>query len=437
MPPQIRLDATVAELYRKHGISGPFIITTHCVFGHMDLHPEWIREKVFPEDAEPLPYGADERSRNRVRSIILGLKPVRRALTVGDMDVIILLGPGAAKENVDRVFSQLVPEQRPKPQYIDLEKGGVHERLLELSRGKKLTYWRAQGWQLHHDCLVPPRIAYNLNSKLFLLTSGIRTPPSEVVNFTDDIETSQDFILSTRPLPFVVKLFLAGCGFGTHLVTTEERRKIMLAAMADYKKRGGTQVLLSKYINAKRDDLSAHFIIGAPTDVRNRENPLIMGVCMQSLTTNGRYTGSSIDYASQKELQAFMQDTIRETTKRLPESFVGWCGLDIIIDQEDQQWVVDLNARYTGSMALCFLLGHFHERLCLRFAEFGSFQYHGACESVYLTLADYIESGRVIVNAAATVDDDLNMVDLIWGAHSQEELASMAEVFQAKLQGKK
>ncbi len=431
MPPLIELDTTVAELYYKHGIEGPLITSTYCSFAQMDLHPEFPRETIFPEDEEPVPHTSDETEQKRLRKIIMGLKAIRRAFVLGNMDTIILLAPGVERETVEQAFNQLVPEQRPRPNYIELEKGGVQEQLFESTRGKNLTYWRPQGWMLTHDCMVPPHVAYELNSKLFLKTSGIRTPKSEVISLPDDV--SADNILVTRKLPFVVKLFLAACGYGTHLVTTEDRRRTMLAAMSEYKKRGGTRVLVSDYINAKRSDLSAHFVIGAPDNERNRDNPTIVGIASQDLTPDGQWTGSSIDYGAQAELRSLLVEVIRDTTRRIPESFVGWCGVDILIDQEDKQWVVDLNARYTGSMALCLLSEHFHKRLGLRYAECGAFQYQGELADVYELLEEDIETGKIIVDAVVSIDEGLNMVDLIWGAHSSEGLVQTAELIRTSL----
>lgn len=431
MPPLITLDNTVADLYREHGIEGPFITSAYCSFAHMDLHPEFPREKTFPEDEEPVPYSTDEKERSRLRKMILGLKAVRRSFVVGNMDSVILLGPGADKKNVERVFNQLIPEQRPRSQYIDLEDGDVRQNLAALVHGKKIIYWRSQGWMLDHSCMVPLNVSYELNSKLYLATSGIQTPASEVVGLPD--EDSTDSILATRALPFVVKLFLAACGFGTHLVTTEDRRTTMLAAMAEYKKRGGSRVLVSEYINAKRCDLSAHFVIGAPENKRNRNNPTIVGVATQSLTPDGQWTGSSIDYGAQDHLRILLTEIIRDTTKRIPESFVGWCGVDILIDEEDKQWVVDLNARFTGSMGICLLSDHFYRRLGLRFAECGPFRYTGETTDIYEILARDIGAGKIVVDAVVSIDDGLNMADLIWGGYSMEDLAQTAGLIRTQI----
>jgi len=91
--------------------------------------------------------------------------------------------------------------------------------------------------------LLDPNEAYKINSKKYLINFAIKTSASEIISLGDSD------ILSSQNLPFVVKLCLAGSGFGTYLITTEDRRKEMLPAMVKYGERGGEGVLLSDYIN--------------------------------------------------------------------------------------------------------------------------------------------------------------------------------------------
>ena len=88
----------------------------------MDLHPEFPRETVYPEDEELVPYGANKQKIVRLKKTILGLQPVRRAFVLGNMDV-ILFKPDVAAENVERVLSQLPLGQRFQPRYVDLNGG--------------------------------------------------------------------------------------------------------------------------------------------------------------------------------------------------------------------------------------------------------------------------------------------------------------------------
>ena len=414
----IRLDTTLADLYREHGIQGKFVFAAHCVFAHLDLHPNFPRETTYPEDEEPVPHGDDEQEISHLRKVILGLKLLRRAFGLGNMDV-ICFSPYATADNMERALSQLPSDQRHWPRFVDLDRGNVFEQLQTITKNRTLVFWRPQGWMQQHNCLIDTDIAYEINSKQYLITSGIRTPKSEIVTLEDaEMDIS---IFSCRKLPFVVKLCRAGSGFGTYLVTTEDRRKEMLAGLTKYKQRGGKEVLISEYIDLKQD-LSVHFVIGAPDSNGNRENPSIVGVTVQTLTGDGHWTGGMIDYSAQAYLQNLVEDTLRDTTRRLPVSYIGWAGVDIVIDSTDKQWVVDLNARLTGSMPICLLSGHFWKERGLPLAQFAAFQYGGATDDIYNALSQMIQSGRLVVTATASICEQLNMADIVWGGKTQDDL---------------
>jgi hypothetical protein len=107
----IRLDTTLADLYREHGIQGKFVFAAHCVFAHLDLHPNFPRETTYPEDEEPVPHGDDEQEISHLRKVILGLKLLRRAFGLGNMDV-ICFSPYATADSMERALSQLPSDQR-------------------------------------------------------------------------------------------------------------------------------------------------------------------------------------------------------------------------------------------------------------------------------------------------------------------------------------
>lgn len=425
----IQLDTTLAELYQANGIRGPFIVTMYCVFGHMDLHPAWPRELVYPEDEEPVPYAEGNKQEiARLRSIILGMKPLRRAFGVGDMDV-LLLAPNVTADGMERALSQLAPHQRHRPVIVDLDGKGEEEdvgaQLRRATRGKKLLFWRPQGWMDGHDCLLDPREMFDVNSKGFLLTSGMRTPPSEVVDLQAvDLADRSSCVFWARPLPFVVKLYRAGCSFGTYIVKAERQREEMVGAMARYKARGTTEVLLSTYIDLVQD-LSVHFFVGAPGTVHDRDNPQILGVTVQTLTEAGKWVGGHIDYGMQEELQSLVWDTVRDTTRRMPETFMGWAGVDIVVDKEGGQWVVDLNARFTGSMPICFMSGHFWKQRGLPLAQFSAVEYGGDVDCIYARLGRLVQTGQVVVTATASIEEGGNMADVVWGGKNMKELADV------------
>ncbi|KAI3396004.1 hypothetical protein diail_575 [Diaporthe ilicicola] len=421
----IKLDTTLAELYSANGIRGPFIVTMHCVFGHMDLHPAWPSELVYPEDEEPVPYCAENKQEiARLRSIILGMKPLRRVFGVGNMDV-LLFGPNVTAKGMEKALSQLAPDQQHRPVIVDLDGQDVQAQLKRATQGKKLLFWRPQGWMDGHDCLLDPREMFDVNSKKFLLTSGMHTPPSEIINLQAvGLADKASCAFWTRPLPFVVKLYRAGCSFGTYIVKSEHQRDAMVGAMANYKSRGTTEVLLSQYIDLVKD-LSVHFVVGAPGTVHDRDNPLIMGVTVQTLTRDGKWVGGHIDYSMQEELRKLVWDTVRDTTKRMPETFMGWAGVDIVVDREGGQWVVDLNARFTGSMPICLMSGHFWKERGLPLAEFSAVEYGGDVDCIYDRLESLVKRGQVVVTATATIEEGVNMADVVWGGNTLKELAEV------------
>jgi hypothetical protein len=425
----IQLDTTLTDLFHQHGIEGDFVFATHCIFAHLDLHPNFPGETTFAEDEEPVPHGDDEQEIYRLRKTILGLKQPRRAFGLGNADV-ICFSPYATPKSFQRSLNQISPEQRHKPQFVDLDRGHVVEQIQEIMKNRLLVYWRPQGWMRQLNCLVKPDLAYELNSKEYLITSGIRTPKSEIVPL-ESIETGSS-IFSTRKLPFVVKLCRAGSGFGTYLVTSEDRRKETLSSLIKFKQRGGEIVLMSSYIDLKQD-LSAHFVVGAPNSNRNRDNPLIVGVTVQTMTGDGHWVGGMIDYSAQSYLEDLVKETVRHTTQRLPVEWVGWGGVDIVIDSNDEQWVVDLNPRLTGSTPICLLSNHFYTDRNLPLAQFSAFQYGGTTESLYDTLSQQIKSGQVVVVSATSIDTRLNMADIIWGGKNQDDLQETGKLIRERL----
>lgn len=419
----VRLDTTLADLYHEHGIKGPFIVTTHCVFGHMDLHPEFPRELMYPEDEEPVPYSNDEQEIARLRKVILGLKPVRRAVGLGDMDV-LFFEPNVTVTGMERALNQLPPEQRHRPRFIDLEGGQVFEKLLDLTKGLKLHFWRPQAWMKDHDCLVDPQLAYDINSKEYLITSGIRTPPSTLM----PLDEASLATLDEHPLPFVIKLCRAGCGFGTFIVTTEQRRLETRSALILLQQRGVRSFILSAYVDLV-EDLSVHFVVGPD----HREDPHIVGVTVQTLTATGKWTGGYIDYSAQERLHDYVRATVSDTTARLPKEFVGWAGVDIVVDKDGEQWVVDLNARFTGSMPICFMSGHFWKDRGLPLAQFGAFEYSGGVEDVYDLLGELVKSGEAIVTATAVIEPGQNMADIAWGGKNASDLERRLNLICSRL----
>lgn len=429
----VRLDTTLADLYRECSIPGPFIVTMYCVFGHLDLHPSFPRERVYPEDEEPVPYSDDEKEIARLKKIILGLKPLRRAFGLGNMEV-LFFAPNITEAGMERALLQLEPDQRHRPRILDLNAANFAASLRELTKDAKLLFWRPQGWMDGQSCLLDPREMFDINSKMFLLTSGIRTPRSEVFDLQETVFDGESCVFHTRPLPFVVKLLRAGCGFGTFIVKTEAQRNNLLKSLAIYKLRGTKDVIISEYVELVQD-LSVHFVVGAPGTLHDREDPLIMGVTVQTLTAEGKWVGGHIDYSAQHQLRQLVTETVRDTTRRLPTTFMGWAGVDIVANKKGEQYVVDLNARFTGSMPICFMSRHFWRERGLPLAQFSAVEYAGKVDDIYDRLRPLVETGRVVITATAEIEDGLNMADVIWGGKDANHLSEVEQWMRQKLVG--
>lgn len=428
----IVLDTTLADLYRQNGVHDDLVITLHCVFMHMDLHPRWQCETRYPEDEEPASYTASEAERNQLRKLILGHKVVKRAFVAGNMKV-LLFKPFASEENVGRAYKMLAKHQQPQPLFINLDADNdPYQTLLKETEFHKLLFWKPQGWMDKHDCLISPAMAYEINSKRYLVTSGIRTPRSDLLNMAEDDAKG---VLSERALPFVVKLPWAVGGCGTFIVTSEDRRKTMLQSISEYLAKGRTEVLVSDYVDAAMG-LSPHLFVGPLSSPTNKYKPAFLGTTFQQLKEDVVWLGATIDYSRQKEYTRLLEDIVRDTTSRLPDSFVGWIGLDILIDKDGSQWVVDLNARFTGSMPLPLLSAHFSKLREMNHGELATFTYKGGVQLAYDVLASELDDGNIIVLSVASVTEDLTTIDLAWGgrdlidlqkrkAYIQEQLKSM------------
>ncbi|KAE8359164.1 hypothetical protein BDV27DRAFT_162888 [Aspergillus caelatus] len=429
--PSVNLDITLAGLFREHGIADPIVIDIYNGYTHFDVHPQILRETIYTQDEDVgLPDNSIE-ALERFRNLALTYKTVKFLLALGPVDV-FLYSPVNAPAQIERILSPLPVHQRPQVHYIDLNQQDIQEQLEQVTHGKKLWYYRPKSYMLQQDTLVSPDFAYTINDKRFLLHPSIPTPDLEMVSLqSEDLSTS---VFTTRPLPFVVKLRRCSGSQGTWVVTSEDEREIMLAAMKQYRSRGVPEVQISEFIHSTQPHYSVNFFIGAPGPSNESAVVTFLGATEQVFSITGRWAGGIIDYQSQESIKERLMGTINAVASTMIGSYVGWVGIDVIIHERNNRTVVvDLNARLTGGFVLCLLSGHFMEERGLPFAQAKGFHYEGQPADVYTRLATFIRTGQVTVAAVTETLPNNCTTQLIFGGRNREELADMKGIIQETL----
>ncbi|RTE71967.1 hypothetical protein BHE90_013618 [Fusarium euwallaceae] len=257
-----------------------------------------------------------------------------------------------------------------------------------------------------YENVVPIETHWFLNTKRALAESGLPTPKSVAVTIqgfpinaksccAPCIENSLDgFVIpndcvgargmwlreqSSRlyqaiesyPLPFVLKNQMTFGGAGTFIVRTEKDRQDIIN---DFGK-GFLSRLLSS-INETNSHLEPATLIfsdliqdpigdyGITFFVNEKgRQPIFLGVSEQIIEDDTAWVGSIIDYSQQNELRRKFSSLVVQTSEWLQShGYVGPAGADVLEDADGMLYIVDLNARTTGSCSLPLLKTHFTSR---------------------------------------------------------------------------
>jgi hypothetical protein len=140
MPPLVVLDHTLADLFYAAGVRQPLIASTYHPWAHIDTHPNWPRETVYPQDEDPDVYGSTEEEKVRFRRSELAFWPLKGAFPLGNMEVILFAN--APQTNAKQNWGQLCPTQQPKARFLDLEKATpeISKALQSLVFGKSFGF---------------------------------------------------------------------------------------------------------------------------------------------------------------------------------------------------------------------------------------------------------------------------------------------------------
>ncbi|KAH6855382.1 hypothetical protein B0I37DRAFT_389019 [Chaetomium sp. MPI-CAGE-AT-0009] len=228
-----------------------------------------------------------------------------------------------------------------------------------------------------------------------------------------------------RPIPFVFKTQQAFGGAGTWLVTSDAQKAQLLADLGGKKANRNpaqantekteeekepkpgllarllplltpqnahlspTTVLLTDLIANPTSDYGLTFTVAPPGGGGAHR---FLGASTQILSPSGSgaWVGSTIAYTQQESLRARFAPLVRRVAAWVAaQGYAGPVGADVLEDGEGRCFVVDLNVRTCGSVALPLLRGHFTGRGLMWAGGFSV----GDCEEG-VSIADVVVGGE-------------------------------------------
>ncbi|KAL8676500.1 MAG: hypothetical protein Q9186_006984 [Xanthomendoza sp. 1 TL-2023] len=279
----------------------------------------------------------------------------------------------AHRDHARQVYSQITPTQRPQLAFV------ARPSDIKLPARTKIAIPNPM------DCLtflphtVNPEVHYDLLSKRSLALSTLPTPPSEVVDTIlrpgeayDErallIEVSRMTKgVRTRPCPFVVKMPQSLSGEGVFLIHGDSDRLhatevlgLELTRCLKLMTESRTQVPTSNII---LQELIFGENVALAFFVTKKGRAIFSSCCPQLVDQRGHWEGGCISYKQQDTYQLQYGRIIELLASYMHDrGFYGPMGVDIITDQQGNQFIIDMNIRVIGSHPLGFLKNHFSFR---------------------------------------------------------------------------
>ncbi|KAF4237557.1 hypothetical protein CNMCM8980_004623 [Aspergillus fumigatiaffinis] len=341
------------------------------------------------------------------------LRSQRHGFIAGRMPLAILDAHSLCNDQLDvsRNFAPLCFDQQPIVSFA------TSSESISVERGVHIAVTFPSDCVLHLPHVVDPEMHYELLSKPGLATSGLPMPPSKVI---DTVLTPHDVhdwdllrgeisritqVLDSHELPFVLKLPQSTSGLGVFKVLTNAQRADVKAILASQLSRMLQQINESNHHMRPCSLVIQDFIHGTTMAlslfVTKKGRPIFIACCDQQLDSHGHWLGCSISYKRQLELK----ETYRNISEKIAaflhqKGYYGPVGVDIITDASGNQYIVDLNARVTGSYHLGPLAGHFLQRGLL---EVTLLQAYFLCSRTAFEAAfsDEIQKGSLVISSWA------------------------------------
>ncbi|KAI2629329.1 solid-state culture-specific protein-like protein [Hypomontagnella submonticulosa] len=388
-PPPIVLDTTLRELYRLRTDGEPRIVLVSIVPSAqvqmkrcMPLGTRYIYQSPLsgPEDS------------NFLGRIHLQVVAQHYAFMAGRMTVCLVdvddanAGPNASgllptgREEIERVFSHLCPEQQPDVRFVP------DPAKLVCPDGFQAAISSPMDCFAHLAHLVNADAHYDLQSKRALAVSGIPTPSAEVIDtklqpsqacndglVAAEVDRMAACVQSRQP-PFVLKMQQSLGSQGTIVVRNTDGKEHALEVLRA--ELGRVLPLLNEANQHLRtstvlvQDVVAGNAVALSLFVTPEGPPVFISCCEQLLDTQDQWIGGYISYADQDRFRQEYADIAQDVARysRL-KGYRGPLGVDVMTDAEGGRHVaIDVNPRVSGTTPLGVLRGHFSERRGLHHA---------------------------------------------------------------------
>ncbi|KAK3937585.1 putative solid-state culture-specific atp-grasp domain protein [Diplogelasinospora grovesii] len=385
--PTIRLDTTIAELYKRASRSNADQRLGLVLCGansSLELNPDFPRNtKYLYQDSAFNTMPRRELTKDNVElqkwlaTKYLSLIPQREAFIAGSAPVILFnVDQTPAQVAHDRreaeaTVSVLDPSQRPElifcpgPSQIPMREHGI-DRI-----AYKIALDGLENYPLTHS----PATHWYLNSKAALALSGLPTPRAEIVEVEGFGPTAGSccemcvanqgdmfFIpakctgsrgkwlqeqtrrilgaIQRRPAPFVLKTQQTFGGAGTWVVASEEQKESILRDFAS--EDGVLRKLLSQVTESNHELKPGSVIIsdmvkdpigdyGITFLVTDSGEAVFLAASEQMIDASSAWIGSTINYPRQQRLQDKFAPLIDKTAAWLPaHGYYGPAGMDVL-----------------------------------------------------------------------------------------------------------
>ncbi|EAA36255.2 hypothetical protein NCU01860 [Neurospora crassa OR74A] len=266
--------------------------------------------------------------------------------------------------------------------------------------------------------------------------------------------------VDARQAPFVFKTQQTFGGAGTWVVSDEEKKRELVKKLMD-DETGVLRKLLSQ-VTAKNQQLKPGSVVlsemvrdpvgdyGVTFLVRKGGEATFLAASEQMINEDNAWIGSTINYARQDRLKEKFEGIMRQTAEWVGKhGYIGPVGIDVLetkdipkdelvqgngISSADgektAQYIVDLNVRTSGSLALPLLKGHFTSRGMTCASSFST-TLRGSRKQFMETWREEFETGRMLI--MAWYEDDIgneekeveSIGDVVVGGKDEKDLQDL------------